>query len=253
MDTDEIARRANEAGFVFVGRAVTDREVEPVSVPATAGTGVVVRVEEVLRGTDVTRSLTGQDVTVATGAPDDVRRAGQLIFFTDVVSLGRRALVAERAHAERTDDAVREVSVAVAAAEEEPLASRAAQADLVVVGQVLASRPVAPDQLPTSEHDPDWWIARVSVGEVVKGRARRKELEVLFANSTDISWYRSPKLHEGVSGVFLLHSASDEDAPGPEAVPANVYRCTDPLDFQPAERLADVRRLTAAATETGEG
>ena len=187
MDTYETARRASEAGFVFIGRTVTDRDVEPVSVPPAAGTGVVVQVEEVLRGTDVTRSLTGQDVTVATSDPDGVRRGGRIVFFTRVVSLGSRALLAELAHRETTDDAVREVSEAVAAAEEEPLAGRVARADLVVVGAVVASRPVAPDQPPTSEHDADWWIARVTVGEVVKGRTRRREVEALFANSTDIS------------------------------------------------------------------
>src|SRR3954470_8833516 len=161
MDTFETARRASEAGFVFIGRTVTDRDIEPVSVPPAAGTGVVVQVEEVLRGTDVTRGLTGQDVTVATSDPDGVRRGGRIVFFTRVVSLGSRALLAELAHRETTDDAVREVSEAVAAAEVEPLAGRVAQADLVVVGEVVASRPVAPDQPPTSEHDADWWIARV--------------------------------------------------------------------------------------------
>jgi hypothetical protein len=57
----------------------------------------------------------------------------------------------------------------------------------------------------------------------------------------DIVWYRSPKLHEGASGIFILQATKEDEAP-PD-VPRTVYQVTDPLDFLPAERLPDVQRL----------
>jgi hypothetical protein len=84
---------------------------------------------------------------------------------------------------------------------------------------------------------------------VLKGRSSRKNVEVLYASSIDIVWYRSPKLEEGASGVFILRVRHEEEAP--EKVPATVYQATHPLDFLPRDRLPDVERLLGEIVEEG--
>jgi hypothetical protein len=112
---------------------------------------------------------------------------------------------------------------------------------MIVAGEVASSTPVGEQRTPVSEHDPDWWIAHITAGRVIKGRRSRRRIDALFANSDDIAWYRSPKLHQGVSGIFLLHSRTGDVAVSD--VPPTVYQVTDPLDFLPAERLPDVQRM----------
>jgi hypothetical protein len=74
---------------------------------------------------------------------------------------------------------------------------------------------------------------------------------VLFANSRDIVWYRSPKLHQGQSGVLLLHEAGEHDGLG-DAPPAS-YEVVDPLDFHPHERRPDVERIVDPDADTKAG
>lgn len=249
MDTGEAVRLSGEAGFVFRGRLVTEATRDAGDRAGDTAVGLVVVVDEVLRGTDVTRALVGYDVTLLTDDPDGVSSEGEYVFFTRVVSLGERVVVSALGHGSSSDDGLREVTTMVDVAEEEPLTRRVGEADLVVTGEVVSSRLMEPDAPASSEHDPQWWLARVAVGEVLRGRSRRKGLDVLFANSTDIAWYRSPKLREGMSGVFLLHGAAGEAAL-PADAPGTAYRCVDPLDFHPDERSELVRRV--AGTEAGE-
>jgi hypothetical protein len=246
MDTETATARADEAGFVFVGRLVSGREVEAVAVPESAGTGVVVHVDRVLRGTEMARGLAGQDVTVATREPDALPADADVVIYARLVSVGRLALAAELEHEAATDDAVERATTAVRGVEERPLAERVRQADLVVSGEVVSHRPLDPDARPTSEHDPDLWVARVAVEEPLKGRSRRREVEVLYAHSMDIAWHLAPKLTPGTRGVFLLHATDRDDAPTFAAESRVAYQCTDPHDFQPADRASDVRRLAGA-------
>jgi hypothetical protein len=150
-------------------------------------------------------------------------------------------VVREIGHREASHEALREIAEMLRTAAERPLAARVAGADLIVTGEVTEARPLERPFPPTSEHDPEWWIARVTVRDVIKGRRPPRGLQVLFANSQDIVWYRSPKLHEGVSGVFIVRTRREDEAPAD--VPRSVYQATDPLDFLPAERLAEVQRL----------
>jgi hypothetical protein len=91
-----------------------------------------------------------------------------------------------------------------------------------------------------SEHDPEWWIARVQVLTVLKGKANG-EIDVLYPHSTDIAWYKAPKLHEGITGILLLWRGKATEAVPEKA--RGMYQVIDPLDFLPMERLEEVQRL----------
>lgn len=124
------------------------------------------------------------------------------------------------------------------------LAQRLAQAEIVISGMVLATTRFA-SQRPglISEHDPDWWQATIEVESVEKGKVTTKTVPVLFANSTDIAWYRSPKIKKGERGVWLLHN---RDTFG-RAVPG--LAVVQPADKQPITELAKVRALLKNAAK----
>lgn len=244
-----MVRMSDEAGFVFRGRVVAHAPDEVSLSPDDKARTLSVTVEEVLRGTDVTQDLVGHTVYVVTDEAERTDDGARHVFFTDCVSLGDQVLTREIGRHGASDEARDEVIETVRVAEEVPLAERILGADLIVTGVVTQSQPLDRPFPPRSEHDPEWWIARVAVDAVVRGRSNRKTVDVLFANSVDIAWYRSPKLYEGVGGVFLLRRAGGEDVP--EQLPRAAYQATHPLDFIEAHRLVDIRAVVER--DTGEG
>jgi hypothetical protein len=233
MSAQELARLVDEAGFVFRGRVVA--RTSAVDAPAST-----VQIEEVLHATDVLRGLAGTDATVVGEHAAGMQPGEVHVFFTHVVSLGEHLVAREVARREASPGIASDVAEGVRIAAERPLAERLAEAEMVVAGRVTSTRPVGRDDPPSSEHDPLWSVARVSVEDVMKGPRSRKTVEVLFASSRDIAWRDAPKLEEGDSGVFVLHRRGEE---APDAVAAGVFEATHPLDVLPNERRADAERL----------
>ena len=119
--------------------------------------------------------------------------------------------------------------------------ARLALAEVVVSGVVSAAAQVAPPRPPfISQHDPDWWRATIDVASVEKGRVASKTVTALFANSTDVAWFRSPKLHIGDHRVLLLQRAD------PFGKPLQELAVVDPLDVLPLTGLDRVRTLLKA-------
>ncbi|MBZ5618070.1 MAG: hypothetical protein LAQ69_04940 [Acidobacteriia bacterium] len=247
MSNEQLLGLVEEAGFIFRGRVVRRGTPEQHSVPGAEDQTATVAVAEILRSTDVMRGLAGMEVIVVGEHAAGMKEGSSHIFLTTCLVLGDHAVLRDLAHFEASGDAVRDIAEAVRIAEERPLHQRVAGAELIVTGKVSASRPLAPPSIRRSEHDPDWWIASVAVRSVVKGAKVGKEIDVVFANSEDIAWYKSPKLHEGAGGIFILRKADPKEVP--EKGERTTYQATDPLDFLPAERLPEVER----ALERGKG
>jgi hypothetical protein len=242
MMDDELRRAAAEAGFIWRGRIEPGQTPQGPPIPAAAGEALAATVEEVLHSTDVLRGLTGRSVTLVTRHAAALKERQAMIFFTDCVSLGDPVLLRELAHLGATHEASRDVAELLREKAERPLVERLAGAELVVAGTVADSRILEQPFPPRSEHDPQWGLARVTVETVFKGAKPKPEVEVLFASSTDIAWYRAPKLHRGMAGLFLLRRAAEEDGV-PQKASRTLYKVTDPLDFLPRERRPDVERL----------
>ena len=121
------------------------------------------------------------------------------------------------------------------------LTDRLRRAVLVVKGRVVNIHPLDRARSePISEHSPDWWQATVKVAAVYKGESKDKVITVLFPNSRDIAWYKSPKFKPGEVGIFVL-----------ETQPAGQYgiqgfTVLDPLDFRPLSEQDRVRRILRA-------
>jgi hypothetical protein len=239
-------RLAELAGFVFRGKVTRTGAAGPASAQSHQPTPTVtVRVEEVLRSTDVLRGLAGRDVTLVGKDVDSLEDQGAYIFFTDVAALSDHAVLRYIGHVRATRETGHELAAVLTNLAERPLRERVASAELIIEGHVTESRKADPDAVQKSEHDPDWWIARVAVESVVKGTPPPENVDVLFANSRDIAWFKSPKLHKGVRGILLLHSARDVEVPRTSAK-RRLYQAADPLDFQPPERMNEIKRIAAA-------
>jgi len=239
MDSQELLRLVEGAGFIFRGQVIGHPAPQERAVPGAEGQRATVAVGEILRSTEVMKGLAGREVILVGEHPSGVKQ-GSYVFFTTCLSLGEHAVLRDLGHWEASAEAVRDTAEAVRTAEEQPLQRRVAGAELIVNGRVASSHELAKPSIRRSEHDPDWWIARVTVRGVIKGSKAGKEIKVLFANSDDIAWYKSPKLHEGSSGIFILHRVNPKEVP--EEVDRATYQATDPLDFLPAERLPEVER-----------
>jgi hypothetical protein len=116
------------------------------------------------------------------------------------------------------------------------LKQRLDQSEAVIAGVVSSISPFSP-QRPGSEHDPGWQQATIEVESVEKGKATTKTIPVLFANSPDIAWSRSPKLKKGDRGIWLLQNRD----PFGRAVPG--LAVVNPADKQPIQELAKIRML----------
>jgi len=202
---------------------------------------VATHIDHVLRSTGALRDLAGKQAFVQT-KDAALRPADAFIFFAQVLSLGQQLLVRELGRVEPTAEMLRHVEQTIREEDERPLRGRVAAAELIVVGEVVDSRILERPFPPPSEHYPDWGIARIAVGAVLKGRKPRGEVDVLFAASLDRVWFKSPKLHRGTRSIFLLFRVDEGERP-PREIDRNGWQALDPLDLQPVERREEIERL----------
>ncbi len=240
MTNADLPSLVEGAGFIFRGRVMPGRRAQ-VQLPAgTAQKAVTVLVDEILLSTEALSRMVGREVIVISGQEEPIGKKPSLLFFTRCVVLGQQVIVEGVGYAPWSPDAVRQVAQQVKATGERPLQERVASAAVIVTGTVLNCVPAGPRSIPKSEHDPDWWIGRVKVQSIIKGAPVDAEIEVLYANSMDIAWYKSPKLREGESKILILQRLEANEAPPEVARP--IYQIIHPLDAFPAERLPDVQR-----------
>ncbi len=230
----------DEAGFVFQAEVEQLGGSTATGFSASAETAIV-RVTKIIKSPAALAGYEGQRITVEMQPPVTLRAGQSAVFLTNGVHYGDGLVVRELGNVPPEPDAEFQVNIAVQAGNDRELAQRLAQAELVISG--VASAP-APFSGPSpaggrrvSEHDPDWWQSVIKVESVEKGTHPEPTKNILFAHSTDIAWYRSPKVKEGDRGVWLLHT---RDLHG-RLVPGHAV--VHPLDFRPIGELERVRKL----------
>lgn len=238
----------NEASFIFAGTLRRTGESTSAGLPATPETAVV-HISRIFKAPPVLAKFTGQEITVQLRHPGTSEHGKEFTFFTTGLYFGDSLAVREVGRIERSGAEVeREVHEAEAEQHNELLLRRLRDAELVVSGEairVAAYRPADAKPRPVSEHDPDWWECAIRVRQVEKGNgqpaARRRsgpaEVVTLFAHSTDILWYQSPKFAEGLEGIWLIHRTDFRGNPVPAPVSDH------PLDFHPLSELPRIRAL----------
>jgi hypothetical protein len=224
------------SGMVFRGTVTALHEVTP----GIAGTfdlthTLIAHVDTMVWQAGTVLELTGQDVTVLMLSVPTMPVGYQGYFFATGLAYGQTVALGEIAHVDPGVYPTLESDVPgiVKLLAAEKLSARMSTAASVMVGTVSAITPI-PGNL-GSEHDPVWADATLTADCVMEG-ARPATTHAVFATSTDIAWFQSPKLTVGQQGVFLLQAAPLP--PGDGGIPAGIpYTLTDPLDVHPlAER-----------------
>jgi hypothetical protein len=139
------------------------------------------------------------------------------------------------------------------------LLARIQSAPVVVVGHVrevrrpdkaAAGKKTGPVRI--TEHDPAIAEAVIDVDEEIKGKPPGKQVVVRFPTSTDVMWFRYPKLEAGKSGVFILQP--DAFAPKTEPMAAGSATRTFNLprkgDLLPVSDAARVRAFVKRSSTT---
>jgi len=230
-----------QAPFVFEGRVEQAGASAVSAFPASSETAVV-SITSIMKSSPALAGFGGQQVTVQLQPPVSLRAGQSAVFFTEGVYYGDGLVVREIGNVPAGQPTLEaQMNSAVQAGQDSDIAQRLGQAVLVVSG--TASEPVrfvsaAAGAGRISEHDPDYYSVTVTVDTVEKGVASPGQtVQVLFPNSTDIAWYRSPKIKAGDHGVWTLQN---RDLFG-KAVPG--LAVVHPLDFRPIGDLQRVRTL----------
>jgi hypothetical protein len=138
---------------------------------------------------------------------------------------------------------------------ESELLARIRSASVVVVGHVrevrqpkAATRGKSAGPPRITEHDPGIAEAVIDIAEEIKGKPPGKQVVVRFPTSTDVMWYRYPKLEVGHSGVFILQpdvlAGQTVTRSGAAAATFNLPRKGDVLP------VSDVARVRAVAKQS---
>ena len=236
VSTAEVDRLTRRSGFVFAGEVVRTSASTLELVEPTKETAVV-RVERVLDAPDDLGVSKGSEVTVRLRSP--MRKGQRAVFFTVGWVSGEGLAVQEigRQAAGELSDMEKQMGDLRRKDELAALRRRVKEAHAVAVGKVADTKPVRKEQPPSSEHDPIWRTAIVVVESGEKGDLTEgQRVEVAYASSDDVMWFRAPKPARGDRAVFLLHRRKLEE------VDAEMLAIVEPLDMQPAERLDEIRR-----------
>jgi hypothetical protein len=193
----------------------------------------IVRVDSVVSADDpVLRGLAGHEVTVQL-TNSTLRQGDQALFLANPWHYGENVALSEVTRL-ASDAALPPAQLP----ENRPLVRRLASAQLIVVGTVTTTedgdRISGMPKRRGTEHDPHWQVATVTVESRLKGAAPQT-VQVIFASSRDVMWYRAPKLQSGQHAVFLLQDPG-VISPMPRAT-AKLYTVLDPADVQPVAQL----------------
>jgi hypothetical protein len=232
-----------QAGISFTGTVRRTTAATVADVPVDGRT-VVVYVDQLVNAPDPLTGLAGTEITVQLAPDAELLHPGdQATFFTNVTAVGQSIVVAEVG---RLPVSAVEPSITAALragqaphasfaqmVEQERLRSHAMGADAVIVGRVVRLEKAGAERF--FEHDPDWWRATLAVLHVERGEVPPGEVNVLYANSLDVRWYKCPKPKAGQEGMWLLHATV---SPLRELA---VYAILHPEDYQPAINLNLIR------------
>lgn len=241
---DDVVSLVRQSQLAFLGTVERVGATTEADVPFDDATAIV-RVDQVLRAPELFQGLRGRRVTVQLRRDLPAKSGDAAVFFTRSWFYGESLGVVEvgRRDADQVDALPGQIREAEKLLADEKLSERTRRAQLIVLGTVTGVGPAHPKprKNPFTEHDPDWWLARIAVERVIKGNPPRR-LQVLFADSVDEMWIDSPKLAKGQTAILLLQR--DQQEKGMPALRRPGWTALDPLDVQPASELERVRRLS---------
>lgn len=251
-EVDELTAKSE---FIFKGTLQKLQGVTMSTVPVSDKT-VVVKVDEILQAPESLRDFTGKEVTVLLSQPPESKVGDQTIYFTNgwlygqsiaVVEVGKPRKPVHAAHEAALAAQNEQVTKAVAKLGDKDLRKRVASGDLIVVGKVTSVNPAAAVEAAMktarlTEHDPQFLEATIVIERTEKGALEGNTVKVVFPSSTDVMWYKAPKLKVGQEGAFILHTGEVQRMMAGIRLP-RIYTILEPSDVQPKERQEQLRNL----------
>ncbi len=237
METDQGAALLRNASFIFSGRI---NDVEAPSKQEDEPAVATVEIERVHVAPDLLGGYAGQTVLVGFDETSGLRTGDTRLFFTNPVEFAERLSVYSIGDMPTGEDEEERLYHLKEAEDRRQLADRIGASVLVVHGIVIALQQAKGEEH-ASEHDPDWWIARIEVREQLGGDPKletRDSFEVSFANSRDVAWLNAPKLAPSQQAIFFVHENQHPEAEAQFTVhePGDVVEVT-------SERLTQIREL----------
>lgn len=172
---------------------------------------ILVRVEEVVSAAKTMIDLKGTEITVQLKEPNSLKSGDRATFFATGWLYGENVALQEVGHVSvsvSSESLLNQISNLKARKDDQKLQLRIQHAAMVIAGRVLATRRLKGEgqTKDNSEHDPDWWTADIKVQSYLKGKPAVVPalVTVLYANSRDVMWVRSPKLKEGEQGIWVI-------------------------------------------------
>ena len=245
---------AERSAVVVSGTVVkVNASEEPLQTPS-ANT-VVVKVERMLAGAEISGDQAGRNVTVVLSRPRNLKVGTSGIFFGNPRFIGKTMTIAgEGEILTNANRVTAQLERGTQARRDKPMRDRLAAANRVFRGKVEEVRPVATDDRnrgTASEHDPEWQVATVRVVSPIRRARENETVLVIFPASRDIVWFNSPKLKVGDESIFITHKPKEAEIPlmrTSGAMPLIERQAaelvTHPSDVLPVAEQARVVRLT---------
>lgn len=195
-----------ESDFIFFGTivVVNSSTINLEDVERTA----VVKVDKIVNAEPNYEHLTDQLITVELRKPRYAQTGQQRLFFTRSWHFGKSVGVVEVGSRERDiaeiDKLRKKIGVVRMEQNESEILELIDASPLIISGKVVAVEKAEDTPSGLSEHNPDWHVAEIKVANTLKGKSDGATVKILFANSVDVQWFKSPKYRKDMEGVWLL-------------------------------------------------
>lgn len=171
----------------------------------------VVRLLEIFDGEKQLSAFLKDQITVKFQNIDKVRKGQVIIVYGNVWLTNESIAVTEIAHEVigennlTPDNYKEEMKKSQQRATMQKIKNKAAKSELVISGTVLGIKKMQVDYPAESEHNPEWVLAEIKVGESMKGdKGPGSVVTIAFPGSQDVMWFNSPRFKEGSNGIWFL-------------------------------------------------
>jgi hypothetical protein len=234
----EIQKLVPISSLIFSGTVVEQGASSVANLQPRANFAVV-RIDRTLRSDPALGSLHGKPVTVALSNGTKLQDGERAIFLTSDWIQGGGIAVHEVAHFDRGREQA--IASAVEQLPERHLADRLSSSVLVVIAEVIATKPTPFDF--RWRNAPQWAIASFRFLYALRGLPT-ENTKALFPTSTRPTWARSPRLSKGQRGIFLLHRPAVWTIPMlQDSLTSEEFAVIDPADVQPESQRPWIEKL----------
>lgn len=211
----DAAALAAKASIVVRG-AVMRSEASDEPLLAPSAKTAVISIRTMYAGGEFVGDLAGQTATVILAGDGKPQRGNEMLFFGNPRYAGKGLTIADIGEIPLTVRVADEAALArgVQVRRDGPIRARLAIAAAVFRGRVekISGFEKAAAQGrsgPDGEHDPEFRVAWIRVGDVGLGAKTGAVVPVVFPSSRDIIWFKVPKLKPGVEAIIIGHLPLD--------------------------------------------